>query len=74
VGGCPTAEDSVVCQKIIKELQNPFYIGDQPGGTQSTGWVDAWMAAPSVYAIVRKLTMMSSPELTLLALTICVWW
>ena len=54
--GCATAEDSVVCQKIIKDLQNPFYIGDQPGGTQSTGWVDAWMAAPSVYAIAAKTT------------------
>src|SRR5215471_17008823 len=33
---CAAAADSVACQKIIKELQNPFYIGDQSGGTQST--------------------------------------
>src|ERR1700759_2672501 len=41
---------------MIKDLQNPFYIGDQPGATQSTGWVDAWMSAPSVYAIAAQTT------------------
>src|ERR1700722_17607523 len=52
--GCAEAADSAACQKIIKDLQNPFYIGDQPGGTQSIGWVDAWMAAPSVYAVAAE--------------------
>jgi hypothetical protein len=46
--------DGAATQKIIKDLQNPLYIGNQPGGTQSTGWVDAWMAAPSVYAVAAK--------------------
>jgi hypothetical protein len=36
--------DIAVREKMIKELQNPFYIGDLPGATQSTGWVDAWMS------------------------------
>jgi len=51
-----TSGDDTVRQKILKDLQNPFYIGDQPGATQSTGWVDAWMSAPSVYAIAAQTT------------------
>jgi len=35
-------------------LRNPFFIGDQPWGTQSTGRADAWMSAPSVYADAAK--------------------
>jgi FAD/FMN-containing dehydrogenase len=42
--------------KIIKDLQNPFYVGDQPGATQSTGWVDAWISSPSAYAIAAQTT------------------
>ncbi|HUK07615.1 MAG TPA: FAD-dependent oxidoreductase [Stellaceae bacterium] len=40
----------------MKALRNPFFIGDQPGATQSTGWVDAWMFAPSIYAVAAKKT------------------
>jgi FAD/FMN-containing dehydrogenase len=32
-------------------LSNPFYIGDQAGLTQSSGWVDAWRSAPSAYVV-----------------------
>ena len=27
-------------------LRDPFYIGDQPGLTQSSGWLDAWRSSP----------------------------
>jgi FAD/FMN-containing dehydrogenase len=50
------AADTTTREKLIKDLQNPFYIGDQPGATQTTGWVDAWMSAPSVYAIAAQTT------------------
>jgi FAD/FMN-containing dehydrogenase len=50
------AADTAAREKLIKDLQNPFYIGDQPGATQTTGWVDAWMSAPSVYAIAAQTT------------------
>jgi FAD/FMN-containing dehydrogenase len=46
--------DSAACQKVIRDLQNPFYVGDQPGATQSTGWADAWISAPSVYAVAAE--------------------
>ena len=49
---CKGAAESAECQEVIKNLQNPFYIGDQAGATQTTGWVDGWMSAPSAYAAV----------------------
>src|SRR6202044_1408746 len=30
--------------------------GDQPGGTQVSGWLDAWMPAASIYAVVARNT------------------
>ena len=55
LAGYSTANDTAHAN-ILKDLQNPFYIGDQPGATQTTGWVDAWMSAPSVYAIAAQTT------------------
>ncbi len=37
-------------------LRNPYFIGDQPGMTQTSGWVDAWMSTPSVYAVAAQST------------------
>jgi FAD/FMN-containing dehydrogenase len=56
LSACDAAPDSAACQKIIQDLKNPYFIGDQPGGTQSSGWVDAWDSAPSVYAVVARST------------------
>jgi FAD/FMN-containing dehydrogenase len=35
-------------------LANPFYIGDQPGLTQSSGWLDAWYSSPSAYVVAAE--------------------
>ena len=43
--------DSAACAALRHELSNPFYLGDQPGGTQVSGWLNAWMPAASVYAV-----------------------
>jgi FAD/FMN-containing dehydrogenase len=32
-------------------LSNPLYLGDQPGLTQSSGWIDAWRSTPSAYVV-----------------------
>ncbi len=41
--------------KLLSEnLKNPYYIGDQPGLTQTLGWVDAWATKPSVYAVAAR--------------------
>src|SRR5207248_593311 len=33
-----------------------YYIGDEPGLTQTCGWVDAWTSTPSVYAVAAANT------------------
>ena len=32
-------------------LRNPFYIGDEAGLTESSGWLDAWRSSPSAYVV-----------------------
>jgi len=39
------------CTRVVANLRNPYYIGDQPAGTQVSGWLDAWQSAPSAYAV-----------------------
>jgi FAD/FMN-containing dehydrogenase len=42
------------CADVFKELKNPYYIGDNVGLTQTTGWADAWTYRPSVYAVTAE--------------------
>jgi FAD/FMN-containing dehydrogenase len=35
-------------------LSNPFYLGDQPGLTQISGWTGAWQSSPSAYVVKAK--------------------
>jgi FAD/FMN-containing dehydrogenase len=53
---CTDATDSAACQEALKNLKNPYFIGDQPGLTQTSGWVDGWMSAPSAYAVAARTT------------------
>jgi FAD/FMN-containing dehydrogenase len=39
---------------VAKNIRNPYFIGDQPGLTQTLGWVDAWATEPSVYAVAAR--------------------
>jgi FAD/FMN-containing dehydrogenase len=48
---CESSADGAACQDVYHNIRNPFYIGDQPAGTQVSGWLDAWTPAPSVYAV-----------------------
>ena len=48
--------NSAECLAELMALKNPYYVGDQPAGTQSVGWADAWMSAPSVYAVAARTT------------------
>ena len=51
---CESTPDGAACQDIYKNIRNPFYIGDQPAGTQVSGWLDAWTPAPSVWAVKAR--------------------
>src|SRR5262249_27705842 len=49
-----THPSSAGAKGIGKDLKNPWYIGDQPGLTETMGWVDAWATEPSVYAVAAR--------------------
>ncbi len=51
---CATDAKSQACGEVLKNMRNPFYIGDQPGGTQVSGWLDAWRPEASVYAVKAR--------------------
>ena len=44
------------CSEVFRALRNPYAIGDDPALTQTSGWVDAWTAAPSAYAVLAAST------------------
>ena len=48
---CRAAPDGEACRDLFRELKNPYFIGDSPALTQTCGWVDAWTAQPSAYAV-----------------------
>ncbi len=54
----PFAVDApaAVRAEALKHLKNPFYIGDQPALTQTSGWADAWISRPSAYAVAAETT------------------
>ena len=53
---CGTTPAGAACREALKHLKNPYYIGDQPALTQTSGWLDAWTSQPSVYAVAAKKT------------------
>src|SRR5258708_4377823 len=48
-GACDRGPGDASCREAVQNLTNPFYIGDQPGGTQVSGWLNAWQPALSVH-------------------------
>jgi FAD/FMN-containing dehydrogenase len=51
---CATDPKGVACAEALENARNPFYLGDQPAGTQVSGWLDAWSPAASMYAVVAR--------------------
>jgi FAD/FMN-containing dehydrogenase len=54
ITACASGAGSAECKKVFETLRNPYYIGDQPGMTQTLGWIDAWATKPSVYAVAAR--------------------
>ena len=48
--------NSAVCHDALKHIKNPFFIGDEPALTQTSGWADAWVSRPSAYAVAAEST------------------
>jgi len=52
--GCE--QSAAACNEILTKFENPYYIQDTPGATQSSGWVDAWTSRVSQYAAEVETT------------------
>ncbi|HKR47211.1 MAG TPA: FAD-binding protein [Paraburkholderia sp.] len=53
---CAQAPHAPECLARVKEARNPFALGDDPGATQISGWLDAWTAHASAYAVAARST------------------
>ena len=49
----PASEE---CAELFRSLKNPYFIGDHPALTQTSGWLDAWTSSPSEYAVAAEET------------------
>jgi FAD/FMN-containing dehydrogenase len=51
---CEADPASAACVEAHENIGNPYWLGDQPGGTENSGWLDAWSPAPSAYAVKAR--------------------
>ena len=51
---CEAQPGTPACLASLKDMQNPFFLGDDPGGTQVSGWLDAWTPKASAYAVAAR--------------------
>jgi FAD/FMN-containing dehydrogenase len=51
---CRSEPEGAECLDARNHIRNPYWIGDQPGGTQVSGWLDAWQPRPSAYTIKAR--------------------
>jgi hypothetical protein len=52
--GCNDDRKGALCVEALENMRNPFWLADQPAGTETSGWLDAWVPAPSVYAVIAR--------------------
>jgi FAD/FMN-containing dehydrogenase len=51
---CEKEPAGAACRDVLASIHNPFYLSDQPAGTEVSGWLDAWAPAPSAYAVKAR--------------------
>src|SRR4029434_5418419 len=44
LAACRRAPEGASCTAVFNRLKNPYYIGEQPALTQTSGYLDAWMS------------------------------
>jgi hypothetical protein len=54
LAACAAAAADIDCNRLFKDLKNPYFLGDDPALTQTLGWVDAWTTATSPYAVAAR--------------------
>ena len=47
----PFLADAATRDEALAQIHNPFYIGDQPGLTQTSGYFGAWRSVPSAQMV-----------------------
>ncbi len=53
---CGAYPQSAACKELLKQIENPYFVGDNAALTQTSGWLDAWTSRPSAYAVAAKGT------------------
>jgi FAD/FMN-containing dehydrogenase len=48
------AANGAGADELFARIRNPYYLGDEPGLTQTLGWIDAWTSQPSAMAVVAE--------------------
>lgn len=48
---CAISPEGADCAAFFKGLKNPYYIRDHVALTQTSGWAEAWVSTPSVWAV-----------------------
>lgn len=56
INACKLSPQGEACTELFRDLKNPYFIGDSPALTQTSGWLDAWASQPSVFAVVAHHT------------------
>jgi FAD binding domain len=51
---CAADLSGTSCRGVLGDLRNPYFIADQPAGTQVSGWFNAWAPAPSAYVVAAN--------------------
>src|SRR5215470_1514748 len=54
LAACRADGAGTACGAALQSLKNPFFNEDEPGATQTTGWLDAWAASVSPYAVAAE--------------------
>lgn len=54
--GCAEGSGGAVCNDLLKQIKNPYFVGDQAALTQTSGWMDAWISHPSAYVVAANCT------------------
>ena len=52
--GSPFLQGGAAAEEAIRYLGNPYYLGDQVGLAQSSGWLGAWSLQSSRYALQAR--------------------
>lgn len=51
LAACFADAESAACTDAMARMQNPFYLEDEAGATQTKGWLKAWATAVTPYAV-----------------------